>query len=296
MNILNTTGFSKIAFFEVDDIGELLQGFHRDDQRFNKAQKMDMLKGYTRYGLYRPSKSGTGKTKRRGRRSSSYQNARKIASLNKRVGGFGGLELKFLDASVVSAGLVSVQAGAEIDPTGLLCLNSMAQGDSESERLGRHIRMKSIQIRFHIVSPIVANAAVLQDDKVVFIALVLDKQTNAAQMNSEDVYENQGTSGQFSTMPLRDMEHTDRFRILWTKRVILKTSQAYVNDGANNFDRAGVVRKVDCFVNLRNMKVLFKGTTGTVANIMDNSLHVIAFTNESIVNISYQSRLRYTTM
>lgn len=252
------------------------------------------MKGLYNYGYGRKTSK---KFKRKARpKSIGERNARAIANI--RTGGLVGLELKFFDTSLVNSTVSNAFAltDGEQDPVGLLCLNCPTQGTGASERLGRFIKMKSLQIRFHFhLEPTEAGTAPLGDVSV-FVALVLDKQTNNAQLDSEDVYTNGGASPKLTAQPLRDMQHTDRFRVLKSTQFIMRRSTANMAQGAVDlFAQGAVVKNLDWFVNLKGLKTQFTSTGGSVAQIQDNSLHVLAWTNLDSVNISYNSRMRFTT-
>lgn len=248
-------------------------------------------------------------TKRRGAGgyTSTLKNAQNLARLNKRIGGFAGLELLFLDNAVNYTQVANTAALAtgEYDPATVLCLNAMIAGTGPSTRLGRTIHMKSITIAFQFDLAKITQSADVEGDVTVYVALVLDKQTNAAQLSSEDVFTNPGIGFSTAVQPFPNMENTDRFRVL--KRRNFKMARAGVgmmgnvpSTDADEYSYGRVTKDFTWHVNLRNMKVLYDDTTGgTIANIRDKSLHVVCFCDVSgsglAPKISYTSRLRYTT-
>lgn len=255
-----------------------------------------------------PGRSGVGKTKRRGGSGyqTSYGNAQQIARLNKRIGGFAGLELLFYDTNVSYRYLANnaVSAGGEVDPTTLDCLNSMIQGIGASTRLGRHIHMKSIRIKFQFDLAVLGPQLTAPGDVTIYVALVLDKQTNKATLKSEDVYSNPSGIYALQSSPEINLENTDRFRILKSKQFKMARSTAalvsYIpSTDVRTYSSARVTKDFTWNCNLRNMKVLFFGAGGGIGAIADKSLHVVAFCDVSgapaAPHISYQSRLRYTT-
>lgn len=252
--------------------------------------------GTKRRGRYA---SGRGVTKRRGGRSSSYRNAQAIARLNKRTGGFMGLELKFFDTQLAAGTSVANSddwSGCELDPLGFNCLNSVGQGTSESQRLGRHFNMKSIHVTGVLHIPQTSNTIPLPD-KIVHIALVLDKQTNGTTPDAEDIFINPTGNPLTNASPFRKLDETDRYRVLKSKTIMLRLSQNTMSDAVNNFEHGGLIWRFSFFVDLRGMKVMMKGTgaTATVADIQDKSLHIVANCTNTGVDIAYNSRLRFTT-
>jgi len=221
--------------------------------------------------------------------------------LNGRTGGFVGLEKKFYDTAknfaIVSP---SDATGGEQDPgAGVLCLNAPAQGDGESQRDGRQIAMQSINIKgvVQIASQTDQTAGDVVPD--IFIALVVDTQTNGSQMNSEDCFENPGGVSALAAQPFRNLEYSQRFRVLKTVRIasaVLAGAIQPVYDGTN-IEQQGAQVPFSMYVNLKGMKVNYISgqTTSVIGAIADNSLHVVAYaSNTSMVpTLTYAARLRF---
>lgn len=221
-------------------------------------------------------------------------------AMNVRTGGYSGIEWNFFDCSR-SAGLVSTadSAGGEIDPTTLNCLNCPAQGTGETSRLGRQITMGSIYVKGMVNISQQSNQTATDIIPTVMIALVLDKQTNGAQLNSEDVYTNQSGFSTLAPMPMRNLENIQRFQVLKTVRIgpqEIAGSIQPVYDGTN-IEQMGANVPFEMYVNLKNMKVNFiSGETGSsVSAIADNSLHLVAFCSNvgTAPSVLYNSRLRF---
>ncbi len=222
--------------------------------------------------------------------------------MNRRTAGFIGLEKKFFDSgltgSVLAAGTDA--SGAEHDPTTLLCLNCPAQGDMENNRDGRQITMSSIQVKGVITIPsIAADAGPDNTLPTVFIALVLDKQTNGAQLDSEDVFCNVGGAFNLAASPFRELENVQRFRILASRSYNLANASVvpFYQGTAGSADRQGVQVPFSFYKSLKGMKVNFATgqTTSVIAAIQDNSIHIVAYTSNTTVatQIDYASRLRF---
>ncbi len=231
-------------------------------------------------------------------RSSTFRNAKAIARLNKRTGGFMGLELKFFDTSLATPSTMSgngdLTAG-ELDPPTVNCLNAMVQGTGEQERLGRFINMTSVKVKGTFLFPVAEALGLPAGAQFVTIFLVLDKETNAAQLNSEDVFTNKAATADLINHLFINMENTDRFQILDSDRVTLHPEFVLQNETGVTYARGEVKHSWSLSYRWkRGKKVLFKGTAGTVANIQDNSLHVIGYC-KGAVTVDYNARLRYTT-
>lgn len=214
---------------------------------------------------------------------------------NARIGGFLGIEKKFYDTSRAAVAIVASTdaSGAEYDPAAVNCLNAPAQGDGESNRDGRQIRMKSLLVRGAVYCPSQADQTAADVSPTVRVMAVLDTQTNGAQLNSEDVFTNPAGSGTTATSPFRNLQYSKRFRVLASKKVQFPPFSP-TWDGTN-LEQCGQAKDFQMSVNLKDLVVNFVGTTAGVASVADNSIHIIAYTNSTAAapTLSYNSRLRF---
>lgn len=228
--------------------------------------------------------------------------ARQRVIANIRSAGLLGVELKFLDAPKTATAVTSPTdaSGGEFDPSSIVtgCLSAPAQGDGPTNRDGSKIVMKRIFVAGVVnVAAQSAQAAVdVMPD--IMIALVLDKQTNGAQLNSEDVFTNQNAAAVTATSPQRNMSFTNRFEVLKIQHV--RIPQLSVgNDAAATISQAGVniPFKLKKSFGMAGMRVQFTtgSTTADVANVIDNSLHIIAYSTSltAAPSIAYNSRMRF---
>jgi len=219
---------------------------------------------------------------------------RRLRASNVRIGGFLGIENKFYDTSLTAALTASTNwAGAEHDPAGVLCISAPAQGDGESNRDGKKINITSAHVTGTIYCAAQANQTASDAAPVVFIALVLDMQTNGAQLNSEDVYTNPLGNSIANVNPLRNLQYSKRFKVLKTKTLQLPVP-SITYDGTN-IEQSGFVRSFRMDISKMALPVTFTATTAGVANVVDNSLHIIAVaTNIDMAPaISYNARIRF---
>jgi len=203
---------------------------------------------------------------------------RRRASMNMRTGGFLGIENKFVDLNFSGDLGVSV-TGSECDPATVLALNAIAQGDGESERDGRVCRLRSV----HVKGLLTKDSSSTAPSTFVRLLLVLDTQTNGAQLNAEDVIVSAS-----STITFRNLQYAKRFRVLRDQLYTLNSQSGVATafGGAN--------KTFEWNVPLNNLVCTHSGTTASVANIQDNSLHVIAIgSNAADVALAYRSRVRF---
>lgn len=226
---------------------------------------------------------------------------RNPALRNLRTGGLLGIETKFLDTSQTATALVSTAncSGGEIQPgagcTG--CLSAPAQGDGAQNREGKKIVIKSVLIKG--VIDVNEQAAQASADSIprIFLALVQDSQTNGVTINSEDVFENVAGSSDACATPFRNMSYTSRFKVLkiWARdltppfAMVNNTTAGSVmqNGWQTGFDMSwrGVIP----------VNFTAGSTTADVANVTDNSLHLIGFCSNATLNptIRFGCRIRF---
>ncbi len=236
---------------------------------------------------------------RKRRRQVSFTTARKRQRtgtvMAKRLGRTTLQELKFYDQSLVNSSLSapSDSSGGERDPSATILLNTVVQGDGEEQRDGRQIVMKKISIKGVVTVPVQTAQIAADEASTVFIAIVLDTQTNGATINSEDVFKNKGANPALAASPFRNLRNVQRFQVLKTVTLALIQPQMAAKD-STNIETGGYKMPFEMHKRL-NIQVNYSGTAETVVSINDNSLHVIAFTSSTGVNpsISYNSRLRF---
>lgn len=207
-------------------------------------------------------------------------------------------ETKYFDTSYAAVTLTAPTdcTGAEHDPTTILCLNGVPQGDTQSSRDGFMISQKSIFLNGTITAAAQVDQTAIDHVPTVFVALVLDTQTNLAQLNSEDVFSNPSGNGGLATAPLRNMSYTSRFKVLKSKIVRIPVPMASW-DGTN-IEQAGITVNwsMSCPLNGLITKFTAGTTTGYIGTVVDNSLHVVAFVNYNTsltCQLNYNARLRF---
>ena len=203
-------------------------------------------------------------------------------------------ELKFYDTSLANRALTKPTdaSGGECDQSATVGPTTIAQGDGESNRDGRKCTVTSCFITGVIE---VAKQADQTDGDIggtVFIALVQDRQTNGALLNSEDVFSNPGALDHLATSPLRNMQYTNRFKVL--ARKLIQLPQAEMTYDGTNIEQGGF--HVPFMLSWRGvMPMQFTGTTSDISNSQTNSLHVIAYCSDTtqVPQMSYNCRVRF---
>jgi len=222
-----------------------------------------------------------------------------------RTGGFLGKELKFIDYEVSSQAIVATVAGSEVDPgSSVNCLNATAQGDGQTNRDGRRQFTHSIMIKGFISFTHAYDTGSTADffpDGFVKLALVLDKQTNGAQLNAEDVFVDP-TATTLDAVLVRNLQYTSRFSVLKiiTVRVPQFGGGAAGNGTTTNSQSEKISVPFSCYYNFKTPLVTtYTNTTAVVANIADHSLHLLAIRSsigsDAGRDLFYYSRCRFTS-
>lgn len=217
---------------------------------------------------------------------------------NKRTGGLLGIETKFFDTtwSAVTIPVSSDATGGEIQPSVPLTANALTvprQGDGESDRDGRSFVVKSIWASGMINYVTNQDEADAKSAPWVFLALVLDTQTNGATINSEDVFTLTNPK-EVVPQPRRNLQNNKRFKVLASACYGPHGVYAQI-DGASTASQ-NVMRNTPFNLTWKgDLKVEMGGTTSAVTNVKDNSVHLIGFSSGSsmVVNLTGKCRVRF---
>ncbi len=197
-------------------------------------------------------------------------------------------EVKFFDTEITNTVMSATWAALEPATTNL---TAVAQGDGESNRDGRKFTLKSIHIRGFLETAVQESQATPLSDILCRIVLVHDTQTNGAQLTATEVMDAGGTDDINS---FRNLGFTNRFKVLHDKtHRILRNN---TNEGAVNlFASASTTYPFTINKTFKvPINVLMSDTGADIANVTDNSIHMIAITTSTASLMNYQCRLRFT--
>lgn len=221
----------------------------------------------------------------------------RVARLNIRTGGLLGVDLKCVDQILAATAVTATWTGGEIDPVGgVNCIGACVQGNGLAQRDGVRIVVTSIQIQGFVTRGFVSDQADMRGANLVQIALVMDTQSNAAQLNAEDVY----VATDPEVPARRVIEYTSRFRVLKTW-LIEMADVAAANDNAvagpnSTISNAGVMHAFSCYKKMNQEVTFVAGAgAGTIADFNRVSFHMIAccFAAAPGDQVSYNSRVRF---
>jgi len=185
-------------------------------------------------------------------------------------------------------------AGAELDPATINALFAPVTGDDFNTRDGRKCQVLGIKVRGYFNVPAQADATGADDANVIRILMVLDKQTNATQLNAEDVVGGVAVANN-NVNQFQNPAFFGRFRVLKDKTYTLNNPQM-TWDGTN-IEQSGLKKPFKLSHKFKKpLMVHFNATNGgTVADIIDNSFHIIggAQNIELAPTITYQVRTTF---
>lgn len=203
-------------------------------------------------------------------------------------------EPKFYDTKLSATAVPSnnTLANLSINPSASSLISTPVVGDSESNRDGKKIIITQVEIKGVIHKAAQANQTACDNGEHAWIALVLDTQTNATACASTDVFKaiNTGADTEYC-QPFRNLLLGGRFRILKMRKFTFNNA-ACSWDGTN-MEQSGFCRPFKLYKKMRLPVNFNSGTTADVANVTDNSLHVMAWCSLAQCNIGYQARIRF---
>ncbi len=128
------------------------------------------------------------------------------------------------------------------------------------------------------------------------MAIVQDMQTNATQAQGEQVYAAPTTASAFNAVAAyQSLDTLGRFKIL--KDVYFTMQNPNISWDGTNLEQQGLVRSFAHTVSFKRPVVVnFNATNGgTIADIVDNSFHVLATASnvDLVPTIVYQARVCY---
>lgn len=219
--------------------------------------------------------------------------------LNPRVQGFLGLEKKYFDTAIQATQVITNPAGftdgiynPQLSFADSNSVSAPSQGPGPQQRIGKSITITGVYLRGTIFISSQQDIAARPNAFHYFVALVLDTQTNGAQCTSSDIFQNQSAGVSTIHVPLRNLINSKRFRILKSEHGTVQAND-YSSDGSSWYT-AGMAHTFDFFVPLE-LQVNFADASGSdIANVIDNSLHVVASSNYSGYSfIEYNARIRF---
>lgn len=203
-------------------------------------------------------------------------------------------EMKYYDNEYSAAIVASTDwTGTEADPTSLT-LFAPQEGSGINQRIGRSADVYKIKIRGNISVAAQANQTAADVAALVRLILVQDMQTNAAQMQGEQLMTDPSSvDANVVINSFQSLVNFGRFKVMMDKTLSLR--QASMTYDGTNIEQAGYVIPFKFTLNFRKpIRVRFNATAnGSVTDIVDNSFHIIAncTSTAQAPTLNYQSRV-----
>lgn len=210
-------------------------------------------------------------------------------------------ERKYFDSYLTGTALVSANtwAGTELDPAGN-CLFYPSEGSDIDNRIGRKVTVKSIKINGHLFADAQSAQAAADPGAKIRLILYVDTQTNATQAQGEQLMADPGAAtSQLTINTFQSTANFGRFKVLKDKVFTMQNpNMAPLTDAGNTLVQCGMIRPFKIHYKFRKpIVVRFNATNGgSVADIIDNSFHLIGVTTGTGFTpvIHYQCRVVYT--
>lgn len=190
----------------------------------------------------------------------------------------------------------TLQTGVGFSTTAVWSLlNGCTEGAAIYNRIGRRIKMKSIQVRGGFSMSPAADAT-----HFITVMLVYDRQPNGANPAIADLlldYKFDGTTG---TSPLSglNINNSDRFVVLRRDWYVIDADPAAT--AAQQKDQvlnscSGPPRSVDMYVKLAGLEAHYKASTGGIGDLTTGALYLVTYGSQaaSVCSLDFASRLRF---
>lgn len=269
-----------------------------------------------RYSSYRRRSTYSGPMRRFVRRRSTYRrstlpgrayswNRRYINRRNWTMIGFGNKALKYLDTSA-SASVTITLAKALITTyspfkgnVGEYGATGLVPGTAENQRIGNKILLKSIHFKANILLP----ASHVSSGDIVSIYCVLDTQNNTADGTSAGSLaqlflqdDTTSSSGNISTLSVRRLDTTQRFRLLSKNTYTLNHAAGSLDSGVATTLCGQVNLPIDLYKNV-HIPIEFTlaaTTTGLPADCRTNCIYFVVVGTAGLAAIQQVAmRLRF---
>ncbi len=188
-----------------------------------------------------------------------------------------GAELKFHDLDVDDA---VVAAAGTIQTSGTL--NAIAQGTTESTRIGRACTIKGINWRYQVGLP--ASAAKASGVDTCRLILYMDKQCNGATAAVTDILE------AANYQSFNNLANSHRFKVLMDRSVKV-AAEAGGGDGTTEDYAANHVD--GSFYKKCNIPLEFDSTTGAITELRSNNLGALFISSGGLCSVDSKIRLRF---
>ncbi len=190
-----------------------------------------------------------------------------------------GTELKFHDLDIDDVVVAATGTIAEDS-----CV-TIAQGTTESTRIGRKCTIRHIGWRMQCLIP--AATAAANTSETVRVILYQDKQTNGATATVTGILE----SADYQSF--NQLANKGRFRVLMDRNYDLNSAAGGAPNGAESFSEWGMT---DTFFKDVNIPIEYDNsvTTGAIGSVRTNNIGVLTISQAGLGVFVSKMRLRFT--
>lgn len=201
-------------------------------------------------------------------------------------------EKKYFDSVRSTAYISTVWTGGEQDPVTLNTIFAPTQGTGIANRVGRKVTVQKLKIRGLLTFDAINNAGSIRPFPVARIIVYQDMQTNGTQSQAEQVITDSGSDSQAKLLNFQNPDNFGRFRVLKDKTYSYRDAVVSNDNAATTISQD--FSNIPFKFNLSFKKPLFvhfnATNGGTVADIVDNSFHVIVMATDDSAQVTYQAR------
>lgn len=177
------------------------------------------------------------------------------------------------------------------------CLFAPTVGSALNQRVGRKVAINKITLKGHVLSNASDAETTGQASSTCRLIMFVDKQTNGAQVTPSNLIAAQTASSTSALYGFQSTANFGRFRVLKDKIVSMQNPNL-VWDGTND-NRNGLVKPFKMNIRFRKPLIVHFNATngGTVADIVDNSIHIAAKADnitDLAPTLSYTCRVVYS--
>lgn len=209
-------------------------------------------------------------------------------------------EMKYFDTELAQTAITAVTttwpAGTMKDPTTFNTLVVPVVGAAINQRIGREIKVLKIKIRGEFAVGTQATQAVADNGSNIRYMVVQDMQTNAAQMTGAQL-QTDYSGPEVTIGGFQNLNNFGRFRVLKDKQIQFSNANMAGSPTAADLVQSGFRRPFKCNIKFKiPIKMRFNATNGgTIADIIDNSFHFLAGTDNTNLGptVSYACRVCY---
>lgn len=244
-----------------------------------------MRRPMRRSGMRRPRRGSTFS-----RRSGAFKGESRMALMTKSV------DYIAVDPANPTAALALSFTTTPATPSGFICLNRIAAGSGEFQRIGRKIKLVSLLLNFAITPTGAASQARSQES--IRMLVVYDRQPNGLQPLITDILLDQRPeAGSTQTTPYSssNIDNSMRFKILKDWKIELPATFANGTDavtGISGFDNTSIKYGMNfkAFVKLRGLETTYKADNATplVGDIAVGALWFIGFSDVLLASVQTQ--------